>query len=65
MWELTSQEYDRETFDVDQFVKKSELDLSKFVRIESLNDYLKKSELNLSQYVKTSDLYEILRNSLS
>jgi hypothetical protein len=60
VWGLTAQTYDRESFDLSEYVKKEDLDLSQFITNADLSDFVHKGDINLNLYATKNELYSAL-----
>ena len=63
VWGLTAQTYDRESFDLNEYIKKSDLDLSQFVTNNDLSDFVRNSDISL--YATRTELYQAITQALA
>lgn len=65
VWGLTAQTYDRESFDLSEYVKKEDLDLSQFITNADLSDFVHKGDINLNLYATKNELYSALQQIIA
>lgn len=63
VWGLTAQTYDRESFDLNEYIKKSDLDLSQFVTNTDILDVVHVDDIR--QYATKTELYQAFQQALS
>jgi hypothetical protein len=64
-WKLSDITYKQNVEDLSQFVKKDEIDLSKYALTSDLQEYLKISDLNLSNYFTKNEALSQINNIVS
>lgn len=60
-WDLTTHKYDQQYFDIDEYVKKADLDLSKYITDDALDPYAKTSDVQLTYLTKNEFYQQIQR----
>lgn len=64
VWDLTAQTYDQQYFDVDAYVKKEDLDLSKYIMESDLYSYAKTSDVQFT-YLTKNEFYQQIQQLMA
>lgn len=65
IWILTEQPYNRESFDVSEFLKRDDIDFSNYVTFADLVPYLKEGDLNLALYPTRTQMIQAISQMLA